>query len=174
MFNQTPVFLVEYRRLLFYIDMEILLKRIAKKEKYTIGRFYIDGQYVCDTIEDKDRGLTQTTPLDEIKRIKVPSETAIPTGKYTVTIKVRSPKFSKKEYYLKQCNGYLPRILNVPGFDGILMHRGTDEKSSAGCIILGYNKIVGKVVESQKAYELVYNKLKIASNNGEKITITIQ
>ena len=42
--------------------MEILVKRIAKKETYTIGRLYIDGKYFCDTIEDKDRGLSQKLP----------------------------------------------------------------------------------------------------------------
>lgn len=106
--------------------MEILLKRIARRKLYTIGRVYIDGKYVCDSIEDTDRGLAQTTPLAKIKTVKVVSQTAIPTGKYTVTLKVQSPRFCKKEYYRKYCNGYLPRILNVPGFDGILMHRGTD------------------------------------------------
>lgn len=37
--------------------MEILVKRIARRETYTIGKMYIDGKYVCDTLEDKDRGL---------------------------------------------------------------------------------------------------------------------
>ena len=62
--------------------MEILLKRIARKEKYTIGKFYIDGQYMCDTLEDTDRGLKQSMTLEEIKKIKVYSQTAIPTGRY--------------------------------------------------------------------------------------------
>ena len=153
--------------------MNVELKRIARKDTYTIGRLYIDGNKVCDTIEDKDRGLKQTTPLQEIKKIKVQSKTAIPTGVYTITMKVQSPSFSKKEYYKKYCNGYLPRILDVPGFDGILMHKGNTEKDSAGCIILGYNTIVGKVTNSQKAFELVYQQLKSASDKGEKITIKI-
>lgn len=154
--------------------MNITVKRIAKKDKYTIGRVYIDGVYICDSIEDKDRGLTQQMSLSEINRIKVKHETAIPTGVYAVTLNVKSPSFSKKDYYKKQCNGYLPRILNVPGFDGILIHRGTDQNSSSGCIILGYNKVVGKVIDSQTAYEAVYEKLLAASKKGEKITITIQ
>lgn len=68
--------------------MKIVVKRIAKRNLYTIGKMYIDGVYVCDTIEDRDRGLTQNTPLSEIKKIKVPKETAIPTGTYRVTMKV--------------------------------------------------------------------------------------
>ena len=37
--------------------MNITVKRIAKRDTYTIGKLYIDGKYYCDTIEDKDRGL---------------------------------------------------------------------------------------------------------------------
>lgn len=151
--------------------MKVEIKRIAKKDKYTIGKVFIDGVYICDSIEDKDRGLTQNTPLVEIKKIKVPNQTAIPTGKYQVTLNVVSPSFSKKDYYKKFCNGYLPRILNVPGFDGILMHRGIDQDSSSGCIILGYNTIVGKVTNSQKAFEKVYNLLK---KSTDKIFIEIK
>lgn len=154
--------------------MKVLVKRIAKKKLYTIGRVYIDDNYVCDSIEDVDRGITQNTPLSKIRMIKVVHQTAIPTGTYDLTLSVKSARFGQKEYYKKQCNGYLPRILNVPGFDGILMHRGTDQDSSSGCIILGYNTIVGKVTNSQKAYEAVYAKLKEASDKGEKITITIK
>ena len=50
--------------------MNILVKRIAKRPTYTIGKLYIDGKYFCDTIEDKDRGLTQNMPLSEIKKKK--------------------------------------------------------------------------------------------------------
>ena len=51
--------------------MIITVKRIAKRPTYTIGKLYIDGKYFCDTIEDKDRGLTQNMPLSEIKKKKV-------------------------------------------------------------------------------------------------------
>lgn len=154
--------------------MKVTLKRIAKKDKYTIGKVYIDDQYICDSIEDKDRGLTDSMSLDQIKKIKVKDQTAIPSGTYDITMNVQSPSFVKKQYYKQYCNGKLPRILNVKGFDGILLHRGTDQNSSSGCIILGYNTIVGKVTNSQKAFEIVYTKLKAASNKGEKITITIK
>ena len=48
--------------------MNIQLKRIAKKETYTIGKLYLDGVYFCDTIEDKDRGLNQTMSINDIKK----------------------------------------------------------------------------------------------------------
>lgn len=149
--------------------MEILLKRIAKKNLYTIGKLYIDGVYFCDTIEDKDRGLSQSMPLEEIKKIKVPNETAIPTGTYNVTLNVVSPKF-KDRAWAKPYEGKVPRILNVPGFEGVLIHPGTDQNSTSGCVILGKNKIVGKVVESQATFKIFM--IKVAGQRN--ITLTIK
>lgn len=149
--------------------MKILLKRIAKKNLYTIGKLYIDGVYFADTLEDKDRNLTQSMSLEEIKKIKVPNETAIPAGTYDITLNVISPKF-KDRAWAKPYGGRVPRILNVPGFDGVLLHPGTDQNSTSGCIILGKNKIVGKVVESQVTFKAFMAKVA-----GQKsITITIK
>lgn len=143
--------------------MEIVLKRIAKKEKYTIGKLYINGQYTCDTIEDKDRGLTDDMDVKEIESKKVYGETAIPTGTYTVSY-TYSNKFKKM----------MPLINNVKGFAGIRMHSGNTEKDSLGCLILGQNKAVGKVINSRETCAKVYPIIKSASDKGEKITITIQ
>lgn len=153
--------------------MKILVKRVAKKEKYTIGKMYVDDVYVCDTIEDKDRDLTQNTPLNDIKKKKVYGQTAIPSGTYNVTLDVVSTKFVQKPYFKELCGGKLPRLMNVPGFDGVLIHTGNDEDDSYGCIIVGYNKVKGKVIESRKAFEKLYPILKQASNKKEKITIQI-
>ena len=153
--------------------MELKLERTYSNDHYTIGHLYANGEYLCDTIEDTDRGLDANMRLEEIKAKKVFRETAIPTGKYKVTLSVLSPKFYGKDYYRKFCKGFLPRLLDVPGFDGILMHRGVNQYSSAGCIILGYNKIKGQVMQSQQAFEKVYRKLKYAADLGETITITI-
>lgn len=153
--------------------MKILVKRVAKKEKYTIGKMYVDDVYVCDTIEDKDRDLTQNTPLNDIKKKKVYGQTAIPSGTYNVTLDVVSTKFVQKPYFKELCGGKLPRLMNVPGFDGVLIHTGNDEDDSYGCIIVGYNKVKGKVIESRKAFEKLYPILKQAFNKKEKITIQI-
>ena len=95
--------------------MELTLKRIALKERYTIGKLYVNGVYECDTLEDKVRDLT--------KEEKVYGKTAIPNGRYNITLGVQSPRFSKKSAY-QFCAGYLPRLLNVPNFDGVLIHIG--------------------------------------------------
>ena len=154
--------------------MKIELKRIYTCQNYTIGHLYVDGEYVCDTIEDTDRGLRQDMSLAEIRKIKVCRQTAIPTGIYRLTMDIQSPKFSKIQYYKDYCNGFMPRILNVPGYDGILIHRGSSANSSAGCIIVGYNTIKGRVTGSQKAWEKLMKKYLIPAKMLEKeITITI-
>jgi hypothetical protein len=138
--------------------MKLLLKRIAKKESYTIGKLYIEDLYFCDTIEDVDRGLRQDMPLAEIKKIEVMHQTAIPTGTYRMVVNMSS---SKKRL--------LPRLLDVPGFDGILIHRGNTEDDSSGCIIVGENKVVEKVINSTK-YEIELMEM-VKSAGGAVITI---
>lgn len=144
--------------------MEILLQRTYNCKTYCIGHLYVDGKYICDTIEDVDRGLNQSMTLEEIKKKKVYKETAIPAGRYKVTTDVVSPSFSLKPYYRNFCGGRLPRVLNVPGYEGILIHRGSNQNSSAGCLIVGYNTIKGQVTDSQKAFEKLYNILRSSKN----------
>jgi len=138
--------------------MKITVKRIARKPLYTIGKMYLDGKYFCDTLEDTDRDLRQSTPLSDIKRIKVMHQTAIPYGTYRVIVNM-SP--AKKRL--------LPRLLDVPGFDGILIHRGNTAADTSGCILVGENKAVGKVLNSTK-YELELVRL---LNNKTNTTIEI-
>ena len=153
--------------------MKIVIDRKYKKATYTISNLTIDGKWFCNVIEDIDRNLDNTMSVSYIQKIKDVNNnginddaiTAIPRGTYKVTLDVISPKFSKKDYYKKFCNGKVPRLLNVPGFDGVLMHCGNSAKSSAGCLILGYNKVKGGVSNSQKAFETVYKELLKDKNN---------
>ena len=154
--------------------MKLKLDRKYKKATYSIGKLYVDGVYFCDTVEDKDRGLTDKDSLDKIKTTKVYAKTAIPTGTYKITMGVISPKFSQKPYYKAFCNGKLPRLLNVKGFDGILIHKGSNADSSAGCIIVGKNTVVGGVTNSQFYFEKLYKLLDEAYKKGETIELEIQ
>lgn len=138
-------------------------------DTYTISHIYIDGKYFCDAIEDKDRGLTSTMSEEQIRKIKVYAETAIPYGTYEVTIDVVSPRFSQKAVY-NPIKGKVPRLLNVKGFDGVLVHIGSTEKSSAGCVIVGINNKRGMVVDSNKMFFRLYALLQRAKANQERIT----
>lgn len=153
--------------------MKIQIDRKWKKKDYTIGRLYIDGEFFCNTLEDTDRNLSQKTNLNTIKKIKIPGKTAIPTGTYNLTLNVKSPKFSKYEFYQKVCNGFLPRILDVPGFSGILIHCGSDAENSSGCVLVGYNRIKGGLTNSKEVFQELYKRLREAHENNEKLEIEL-
>ena len=141
--------------------MEIVVVRFHKKEKYTIGKMYINGTYFCDTLEDTDRGLTQEMNLDIIDKTKVYGKTAIPTGRYRVEL-TKSKKFGR----------VLPLLYNVKGFEGIRIHRGNTDEDTLGCILVGQNKAVGKVINSAMAEQNLMGRLKEVEKN-ELIYITV-
>lgn len=166
--------------------MELLLKRIAKKQTYTIGKLYINGEYFCDTVEDVDRGVNQDMQFistgnsegywvtEEGEKIKkVYSETAIPTGTYNINMNTKSQKYSNFNRYswARPFKGYLPRLENVPGFEGVLIHVGNTAKDSSACILVGQNKVVGKVINSVITF---YKLMDVLQKCSEPITITIK
>lgn len=153
--------------------MKITVERKYRGPKYTIGHLYIDGKYFCDTLEDPDRGLTQEMSLDYIKKIKIKGDTCIPYGTYELSLKVTSFKYSNisKYPYTSVAKGKMPRVMNVKGFDGILIHAGNTQRDTEGCLLVGLNKVKGQVVQSQATWQKLYALLKQADNKNEKITI---
>ena len=135
--------------------MTILLKRIALRDTYTIGKLYIDGQYMCDTCEDKVRDLS--------KEKKVYGETAIPYGTYKVSW-TYSPKFKK----------YMPLLEDVPQFAGIRIHSGNTAKDSLGCILVGENKQKGMVLNSRATVNKIYPIIKKGCVSKEECKIIRQ
>ena len=153
--------------------MKITLTRIYTSQDYTIGRLRVDDKYICDTCEDRDRGLDQSWTEKEIAKVKIKKQTAIPTGTYKVTLAIKSPKMSQQTYYRNFCGGYLPRLIEVKGYEGILIHVGNKASQSAGCILVGYNTVKGCVTNSKRAFEELYKILKEAHDRHETITIEI-
>jgi len=153
--------------------MELLLKRTYNNDKYCIGHLYVDGMYLSDTLEDTSRGLNSKMPLKEILKRKIKGLTAIPTGVYGVLMNVISPKYSKKKFFLNLCKGRMPRLSNVPGYEGVLIHTGNSAKDTDGCILVGYNKVKGGLVNSTEAFIKLYGMLKKAHDNHEGIYIRI-
>lgn len=155
--------------------MKILIERSWKKEGYTIGKLYVDGVFFSNTLEDKDRGLTSIMSIDEIKKIKKSSITAIPTGTYNVRMDIVSPKYSSKEWFVKNCHGArVPRLENVPGFEGILIHPGNFASDTDGCILVGKNDVKGMVTKSKEYFLQLYNKMYAAYSKGAKVMVTIK
>lgn len=139
--------------------MELKLVRIARRPTYTIGKLYIDGVYFSDTLEDRDRDYNHDGDLDEPGEEKVYAQTAIPSGTYKVIVNW-SNRFQRN----------MPRLLDVPGFDGILMHNGVNELNTAGCLLVGKNSIVGQLTESR---EIFYKLFDILNGTTEPIEINI-
>lgn len=141
--------------------MKMLLKRRFLGDNYTIGTLYIDGIRFCDTLEDKNRDVNKNGKFDKGEK-KVQGETCIPYGTYKVTLNL-SPRFKRP----------LPRLMDVPDFDGVLIHRGNTAKDTQGCILVGENKVKGKVINSTPYEVELVRRCADAIANKEEITIEI-
>ena len=141
--------------------MKLELTRIALRDTYTIGKLYVDGVYFCDTLEDKVRDINKNGIFDN-GETKVQGKTAIPYGKYEV-VWTYSPRFKR----------YTPRLLNVKSFAGVLIHAGNSHEDTDGCILLGQNKVTGKVINSKEFVNKLYPIIKNACQKG-KVEIEIK
>lgn len=153
--------------------MEIRIDRKYKKDTYTIGNLYVNGEWFCNTLEDRDRGLTATMPVELIRAKKVYGETAIPAGRYIVRMDIVSPKYSGVKWYRENFGGRMPRLENVKGFDGILIHPGNSALDSYGCVLVGMNKQKGKVLDSRATFLKLWKLLETARKRKETIYLTI-
>lgn len=142
--------------------MELVLNRVIKAEKCTIGHLLINGKFECYILEDKDRGLTNLMSIEEIKEKKVLAQTAIPTGRYEIAV-----TFSNR---FKQ---YLPLIMGVPGFEGIRIHSGNSHEHTEGCPLTGTTHTEDQVLNSRAAFRSLFAKIRKVEKK-EKIFITIQ
>ena len=163
--------------------MELVLTRIAKRKTYTIGRLaiveriddeYLAGEkevYFCDTLEPPALETKTTVPKEAVLRSPAQAQSlkpfAIPEGRYAVVV-TWSPKFKM----------WLPLLLGGPDFNllfkGIRIHMGNTAKDTAGCILVGRNQMVGKVLESRKWLYELKQKIVEAKGRGEAVWLTIK
>lgn len=138
--------------------LHILITRNWRKTDYTVGRLYVNGTQLCNSMEDTDRRLFQGQPLSEILKIKVKGQTAIPTGTYRIRV-TESPKFKRP----------LIEVVDVPGFSGIRIHALNTAEQSEGCIGPGLNTAPGRVTDSRK-YENILTDM-VAKESEAYLTI---
>lgn len=141
--------------------MHIELHRRKLTSMATIGELYLDGVKECFTLEDVVR--EDPNPATRENEAKVYGQTAIPAGTYKVIINM-SQRFGK----------LMPRLLDVPGFTGILIHKGNKSADTHGCILLG-SAVAGDdlIVRSTEAWDSFWPKLQKAVFAGEDVDITI-
>jgi hypothetical protein len=133
--------------------MELKVMRVFKKDTYTIGNFFIDNVWLCNTLEDKVRIINNDCSM------KIYGQTAIPEGKYNVEI-----------VWWEKHQKFYPIIKNVPCFEGILIHAGSSIIDTDGCILIGFNKEKGKLQGGLLIMEEIRKRLK----DQKDITITIE
>ena len=133
--------------------MKLTLTRIAKRPDYTIGRLTDEkGERICDTLEPTWRDYKGG-------ELKVPKKSAVPEGTYRVVV-TKSPRFGR----------YLPLLVGVPGFEGIRIHSGNTVKDTEGCILVGENLQVGRLLWSRITLE----KLMKLIGDEKEIYLTIK
>lgn len=130
--------------------LQLQLKRIYPTDNYTVGHLYVNGVYFSDTLEDP------------VREKKIRGDTCIPYGTYEITYN-RSPKFKRD----------LPRLLDVPGFEGVLIHPGNTVKDTEGCILVGFNDEKGKLSRSRVTSDTLNDLISTNIRNGEKVLIEI-
>lgn len=153
--------------------LQLTLTRRYKCSDYTIGRMQVGSVVTSDTLEDRDRGLTDTMSVAAIKLRKIFGKTAIPTGTYRVKL-TYSAKFASRPW-AKKYGDLVPEILNVKGFGGVRIHPGNDQYDTDGCPLVGENKVKGKVINSVEKYCALMNEYLIpAHRRNDEIWITIR
>jgi len=139
--------------------MEIKVIRKTFSKESTIGELHIDGKFFCYTVEDKVRAKRGMWS----KLLKVYAQTAIPYGRYPVMV-TWSNRFKRP----------LTGIFNVPDFEGIRIHNGSTERSSAGCPIISYKRIAaGQLLNETKAMNDLCD-IVAAKQKTEKVWIEIE
>lgn len=141
--------------------MKLTLRRTELNDEYTAGELFLNDEYFCRTLEDPNRDSNKNGIFDNGEK-KIYGNTCIPYGEYRVIVNM-SPKFGRE----------LPRLLDVPEFTGILIHRGNTVENTEGCILVGESVSSGYLSNSTPFEERLVSVLKEAQDKGEEISITI-
>lgn len=142
--------------------MDLLVKRLWPKANYCVGQMYIDGKFFCNTLEPKVVDVDKSGKFDGNEK-KVYGKSAIPYGTYKV-VYTESPRFKRK----------LPRLVDVPHFEGILIHPGNTVEDTQGCILVGKNTSTGRLSDSRVTSDHLNALIDRTIKNGGEVTITIE
>jgi len=136
---------------------ELFLYRNEPNQVDTPGELLLDMEFVCHTIEDVDRNLTQSMPILELTQQKIYGKTAIPYGRYAF------------DWYDSPKHGRVPLLKDVPGFTMIEVHVANYASQLLGCVGVGMSATANAVWDSRKAL----NRLRrlIIENNLTHINI---
>jgi hypothetical protein len=149
--------------------MRLFLQREPTVNEATFGKLSVDGTYQCETLEDAIREV----PGVPVTAWKIPDQTAIPAGVYSIDI-TPSAHFG---------NRLLPLLIGVPGYDGVRIHPGNYTSDTEGCILVGLQRSGGgqggptktpMLLQSRPAFESLFSRIGGAHTAGEAISIEIR
>ena len=135
--------------------MKLLLERLPSEMTCTLGSLFVNGEYLCVTLED----VVREFPGVPVEQWKIKGETAIPAGTYDVRLTF-SNRFQK----------VLPQLMNVPGFEGIRIHAGNTSADTEGCLLVGREIGSESILQSRMALQDLMDKLTMTT---ELVTIEI-
>ena len=149
--------------------MKLEVVRFSSQTDSTSGLLFeineLGKHFLCYTLEDERRAL------------KVQGETRVPAGVYSIKLR-KEGGFNEK--YTKKYGGFhvgMLHIVDVPGFEYILIHTGNTDEHTAGCLLVGdtqENNVIirdGFVGKSNNAYKRIYPRIAKALERGEDVTI---
>ena len=150
--------------------MKLKVLRFSSQEDSTSGLLFLEGKkglkFLCYTLEDEKRNL------------KVKGETRVPAGIYEIKLRTKGGFHEKYKKRFSSIHKGMLHVINVPGFEYILIHTGNTDEHTAGCLLVGdtqqanFGSSNGMVGSSVNAYKRIYPPIAAAIESGEKVTIT--
>jgi hypothetical protein len=141
--------------------VNLVLRRKPSTVNATVGELYMDGSFHCYVLED----VVREVEGQPVSAWKVKGKTAIPQGKYAVTV-TKSERFKRD----------LPLVNMVPGFEGVRIHPGNHHWDTEGCLLPGMN--VGpdgeSVVESRYAFNKLFGIIESALHDGDPVWLDVR
>ena len=140
--------------------MKVMINRTLTRGEYTHGRLSIDGNHICDTLEN--------------------STSCVPAGEYVITL-LKCKQYSRKMLCLNpsapclQCPKlsfvcmnstlpcYCPQI--KPG-NGV--HNRLD-----GSIVVGRYNCLGSIIHPKSAFDSLYERIRKSISRGNQVKLTI-
>jgi len=143
--------------------MELITLTIFERgNNYRKGTLHYNGELLGYTLERADAFIHKVDKVVEIEWMKSKVKCAIPYGTYTVK-NGYSPKFKMT----------MPHVLDVPGFEGILIHPGNEPRDTEGCILIGENHETGKGWITNSAVTLIKFREKMSKQLDEGLVLLI-
>ena len=131
--------------------VNLLIIRNTFTEVSTIGKLYLNGEWLCDTLENPY--------LDYQRNIS-----CIPAGEYPVRLRLARESATKDYLHLL--------VMDVPNRDLILFHIGNTAKDTRGCVLVGIGTEQDLVKNSTLAMELLMKE--IVNLGGTNINLIIK